>query len=175
VLTALAGLVAVLAVRPDQVVHVASALATRLRLVRPESLERLARTLIGHVHLLVHSPRAGRRALVWGAGYWFLDAVSLYLSVWACGDLPDVGGLLTTYALVSLLALLPVTPGGLGLVEGVAIPLLVSFGTPHDSALLGVLTWRLFGFWLTIPLGLAAYLWLRATGPAPARHGTSAG
>lgn len=78
---------------------------------------------------------------------------------------------------MSLLALLPVTPGGLGLVEGAAVPLLVSFGTPHGSALLGVLTWRLFGFWLTIPLGLLAYAWLRTSSrraPAPG-HGTGAG
>lgn len=164
--TAIAGLVAVLMARPDQVVTVTHAIAARLPLVRPQLLESLVRSLVDQVHLLLRSPRAGRRATLWGLGYWGCDAVSLHLGVWAFGRAPDPGGLLTTYALVSLLALLPVTPGGLGLVEGAAVPLLVSFGSPQDAALLGVLTWRLFGFWLTIPLGATAYAWLlsRRTG-----------
>jgi uncharacterized protein (TIRG00374 family) len=163
----LGGILAVLMVRPDQVVNVTHALAARLPWVRPEALERVVRSLIGQVHLVLRSPQLGRRALVWSGLYWVLDAASLHLSVWAFGTAPNPGGVLTTYALVSLLALLPLTPGGLGLVEGVAVPLLVSFGTPHGAALLGVLTWRLFGFWLTIPLGLGAYLWLRATALRP--------
>ncbi len=158
--TAIAGLVAVLMARPDQVVTVTHAIAARLPLVRPQLLEGLVRSLADQVHLLLHSPRASRRATLWGLGYWGCDAASFHLAVWAFGGPPDLGGLLTTYALVSLLALLPVTPGGLGLVEGAAVPLLVSFGSPQGVALLGVLTWRLFGFWLTIPLGAAAYAWL---------------
>ena len=70
---------------------------------------------------------------------------------------------MVTYALVCLLALLPLTPGGLGIVEGVGVPVLVSFGTPHGVALVGVLAWRLFEFWLPIPLALVAYGWLRLT------------
>lgn len=178
-LTALAGLVAVLMVRPDQVVAVTHTVAGRLPLVRPIALERWVRGLVDQVRLLLRSPRTNRRAMAWGMAYWASDALALYLSVWAFGPPPRLGGLLTTYALVSLLALLPVTPGGLGLVEGAAVPLLVSFGTPHGSALLGVLTWRLFGFWLTIPLGLLFYAWLRAPwrhAPAPGPdHGRGAG
>ncbi|KQV69581.1 hypothetical protein ASC64_06970 [Nocardioides sp. Root122] len=169
-LTAIAGLVAVLVARPDQVVRVTHAIAGRLPLVRPQVLEGVVRSLADQVHLLLHSPRASRRATLWGLGYWAFDAASLHLSVWAFGGAPTPGGLLTTYALVSLLALLPVTPGGLGLVEGAAVPLLVSFGSHHDVALLGVLTWRLFGFWLTIPLGLAAYTWLRTRTRSSAHH-----
>jgi uncharacterized membrane protein YbhN (UPF0104 family) len=159
--TAAGGLVAVLMARPDQVVAVTHALAKHLPLVPPLVLEGMARTLVAQVGLLARSPRTNRRALLWAMAYWSCDALSLHLSLWAFGDPPGPGALLTTYALVSLLALLPLTPGGLGLVEGVGVPLLVSFGTPHDTALLGVLTWRLFGFWLTIPLALAAYVWLR--------------
>ena len=165
----LGGILAVLMVRPDQVVAVTHAAAARLPFVHAAALEKVVRSLIDQVHLVLHSPQLGRRALVWSGAYWVLDAGSLYVSVWAFGPAPNPGGVLTTYALVSLLALLPITPGGLGIVEGVGVPLLVSFGTPNGAALLGVLTWRLFGFWLTIPLGLAAYLWLRARvlGPHP--------
>lgn len=67
-----------------------------------------------------------------------------------------------TYALVCLLALLPITPGGLGLVEGVAVPPLVSFGVPHPEALLSVASWRLAELILAAdPDGPVSYLLLR--------------
>lgn len=77
--------------------------------------------------------------------------------------MPNPGGVLTTYALVCLLALLPMTPGGLGPVERVAVPApaLVSFGVPHPEALLSVASWRLAEFWLPIPIGLVSFLLLR--------------
>lgn len=162
-LLAFGGLVAVLAARPDQVVRVTHAIAQRLPLVRPDTLEGFVRTLIGQVRLLVEDHRASRRAVLWGLGFWSLDATSLYLSVRAFGYSPNVAAVLVTYALVSLLALLPITPGGLGIVEGVAVPVLVSFGAPYDVALLGVLAWRLFQFWMPIPIAAATYLWLRFT------------
>lgn len=158
------GLIAVLVVRPDQVVTVTHGLGRRLPLVHPMAFERLVRAVIDQVQLVIGSRAQSRRTLLWGLAYWSFDAGSLYLSVLAFGAAPNPGGLITTYALVGLIALLPITPGGLGLVEGVAVPVLVSFGTPHDAALLGVLTWRLFGFWLPIPVAGATYLWLRVKG-----------
>ena len=160
-LLAFGGLVAVLAVRPDQVVAVTHAIAARLPLVRPESLEGFVRVLVAQVHVLVQDPGQTRRTALWGLAYWGLDALSLYACLLALGDAPNVPGLLTTYALVNLLALLPLTPSGLGLVETVAVPTLVSFGTPNDVALVGVLLWRLFQFWLPIPIAGLSYGWLR--------------
>ena len=158
---AFGGVIAVLVARPDQVVGVTHAAAARLPFVRADALERLVRSLVGQVQLLMSSGVRTGRVVVWAFANWFLDATCLFLSIRAFGVTPHLGGLLSTYALVALLALLPVTPGGLGLVEGVAVPALVSFGTPHGAALLGVLTWRLFQFWLPIPSALATYLWLR--------------
>lgn len=62
----------------------------------------------------------------------------------------------------NLIDLLPLTPGGLGIIEGILIPSLVALG---DAALtpvtLGVLTWRLFEYWLPIPVAGVTYLSLR--------------
>ena len=57
--------------------------------------------------------------------------------------------------------LLPITPSGLGVVEGVLIPAVVSLGASASVALLGVLTWRLVQFWLPVPLALLTYISLR--------------
>jgi hypothetical protein len=56
---------------------------------------------------------------------------------------------------------LPVTPGGLGVVDSVAPLLLVSFGVTRSVATLGVLGWRLVNFWLPIPVGAIAYVSLK--------------
>lgn len=56
---------------------------------------------------------------------------------------------------------IPITPGGLGVVEAVLTATLVGFGAPRGVAILGVISYRLVNFWLPIPLGAAAYLSLR--------------
>ena len=58
----------------------------------------------------------------------------------------------------------PSHPSGLGVIEGVLIPTLVSFGVPKETAILGVLGYRLVNFWLPIPVGGIAYLSLRFSG-----------
>jgi uncharacterized protein (TIRG00374 family) len=70
-------------------------------------------------------------------------------------------GLFVAYGLANLLATLPISPGGLGIIEGVLIPSLVGFGTPQAVAVLGVVSWRLFEFWAPIPVAGVAYASLR--------------
>lgn len=62
------------------------------------------------------------RTLGWAATNWALDATSLWCCLRAYGFSAPVGPLLAVYGAASLLALLPVTPAGLGVVEGVLIP-----------------------------------------------------
>jgi hypothetical protein len=57
-----------------------------------------------------------------------------------------------------VLAALPVTPAGLGVLEATAAALLVGFGLSSVIATLSVLAWRVVNFWLPIPLGALAYL-----------------
>ncbi len=109
-------------------------------------------------------PRSLRRTLAWASANWMFDAASLWVFLRAFGVSEGLRGLLLGYGLASILALLPVTPGGLGIVEGTLISVLAGFGTPHAEAVIGVITWRLAEFWIPIPLAASAYLSLR-TGP----------
>jgi uncharacterized protein (TIRG00374 family) len=61
------------------------------------------------------------------------------------------------YGLANVAAALPITPGGLGVVEGVLVPTLVAFGTPAAVAVLAVVAYRLVSFWVPIPVGFASY------------------
>jgi uncharacterized protein (TIRG00374 family) len=103
------------------------------------------------------------RASAWATANWLLDAGSLYVFVAAFGhQLPNADGLLVGYGLANVLSVVPVTPGGLGIVEGVLVPSLVGFGTTRGVATLAVVGWRLFNFWLPIPLSGLTYLSLRS-------------
>jgi hypothetical protein len=92
---------------------------------------------------------------------WLLDASALWVFLLAFGFASNPWRMLVAYGLACLVGLLPITPGGLGIIEGVLIPTLVVFGTPQGIALLGVLTWRIVQYWLPIPIAVAAYLSLR--------------
>ena len=97
----------------------------------------------------------------WAAGSWLCDACSLWVFLAAYGHRVNPLGLLVAYGLANLLATVPISPGGLGVVEGVLIPSLVGFGTPQAVAVLGVISWRLFEFWAPIPLSGIAYASMR--------------
>jgi uncharacterized protein (TIRG00374 family) len=83
--------------------------------------------------------------------------------------------LLAAYGAGTLLGQLPLTPGGLGLVEGTVTVLLVTLGVDHSAAVLAVIGWRVFEFWLPIPIGWTCYLVLRVRrGIADSRLAASA-
>lgn len=117
---------------------------------------------ITHLHQLLMDKRGLRVSAGWAAGSWVLDAASLWVFVAAYGHRVNPDGLLVAYALANLLAVLPISPGGIGIIEGVLIPSLVGLGTPRGVAVLGVVSWRLFNFWAPIPLAGLSYVSLRA-------------
>lgn len=163
------GFLAVLIARPDQIVTMTTSAAAWIPFVKPATLERVARSVATQMRLASTTRDRYPRAALWGLANWILDVASLFLCVSAFGHVPNVGGILATYALVGLLALLPITPGGLGLVEGVAVPTLVSFGVSPTAALLGVLSWRLWAFWVPIPMALMAFAGLATADRTPSR------
>jgi uncharacterized protein (TIRG00374 family) len=137
------------------------AVAHRLPFVDEAKVVALVRRLAERLREVARDPRLLRRAVAWAAANWLLDAGSLWVFVAAYGSLVSPDALLVAYGLGNVLAVIPITPGGLGIVEGVVTPVLVGFGTPRGVAILGVLSWRLVNFWLPIPAGGAAYLSMR--------------
>ena len=79
---------------------------------------------------------------------------------------------LAAFAFLRLVSALPVTPGGLGVVEIGLTAALVAAGAPKAEAVAGVLVYRALTYVLPIPFGAAAYLrWRR--GSAARRERTS--
>ena len=100
-------------------------------------------------------------ALTWASLNWLLDAASLWCFVAAFGGLVNPIELFAAYGIANVAGALPITPGGLGVVDSVAPLLLVGFGVTRSVATLGVIAWRLVNFWLPIPAGAASYVSLK--------------
>lgn len=81
---------------------------------------------------------------------------------------------LAVFAFARLLTAVPITPGGVGVVELALIAGLTAAGGPRAEVAAGVLVFRVLTYVLPIPLGLLAYLlwrrnqsWRRDPGTAP--------
>ena len=102
-----------------------------------------------------------RKLIMWAGAYWLLDAAALWVFLRAFGGDLSVDGLIVAFGLANVMAAIPITPGGLGIVEWVYIPTLVGFGLTRSEATLGVVSYRIAQFWLPIMLGALSYLSLR--------------
>jgi uncharacterized protein (TIRG00374 family) len=128
---------------------------------RADRLEGGARRLAVKLRELASDPALLGRTLLWSGANWLFDAASLWVFLLAFGHRVSLGGLLVAFGLAHALAFVPITPGGVGIIEGVLIPTLISFGVPAGDAVLGVLTWRLINFWAPIPAGALCWISVR--------------
>jgi uncharacterized protein (TIRG00374 family) len=111
--------------------------------------------------LLARDKKVMAWTLLWASLNWILDAASLWCFVAAFGHLANPIELFAAYGIANVAGALPLTPGGLGVVDSITPLLLVGFGVTRSVATLGVLGWRVVNFWLPIPTGAAAYLALQ--------------
>ena len=137
------------------------AIGRRVPRVGEERLERLLGEVRGSMITLEGDRALLKWALTWASLNWFFDAASLWSFVAALGRFVDPFELFAAYGIANVLGAIPITPGGLGVIEATCATLLVSFGLTRNVATLAVIGWRLVNFWLPIPLGAAAYISLR--------------
>lgn len=145
----------------DRVATLMCRIARPVPLVEPDKVDALMRRISARLQTLLQDRPLLLRAAGWAALNWLLDAASLWVFLAAFGYQIGPDGLLVAYGLAYVLAAIPVTPGGLGVVEAVLTSMLVAFGATRGIAVLGVVSYRFVNFWLPIPLGAAAYLSLR--------------
>jgi len=140
--------------RASRIIHAVSA---HIRFLDADRFTSLVERLAARFAVLVDDRPLLWRAGGWAAANWLLDAASLWVFVAAFGDVISPVDLLTAYGLANILAAVPVTPGGLGVVEFVLVTLLAGFGLTDGQALSAVLAYRAVNFWLPIPFGGLAY------------------
>ena len=101
----------------------------------------------------------GRRwweALLFAAGRWVLDYLTLLAALTAVNADPRPSTVLLAFCAAQFLGQLPLTPGGLGFVEAGLTGMLALAGVGAGAALVATLAYRLVSFWLPIPAGAVA-------------------
>jgi putative heme transporter len=105
--------------------------------------------------------RLGRRwpqAVAAAEGRWLLDFLTLLAALQAVDARPRLALALLAYCAAQLLAQVPITPGGLGIVEAGMTGTLALAGVPAGAAAVAVLAYRMASYWLPLPLGGVAWL-----------------
>jgi uncharacterized protein (TIRG00374 family) len=113
---------------------------------------------------LARSALSGRAFLAsfgFASGDLLFDLLSLDLMFLALHYQPGFGPLAVAYAAANIASAIPVTPGGLGVVEVTLVAITVGFGAPRATAVLAVLGYRIVNYWLPLLPGAIAYLRLR--------------
>jgi uncharacterized protein (TIRG00374 family) len=91
------------------------------------------------------------------AGRLGFDYLALLAALLATGSRPRPSLILVAYAAAGIIGLIPITPGGLGLVEAGLTGLLVLAQVNSSQAVLATLAYRLTSYWAPLLAGPVAY------------------
>jgi uncharacterized protein (TIRG00374 family) len=97
-------------------------------------------------------------ALAAAEGRWLLDFLTLLAALEAVDARPRLSLALLAYCAAQLLAQVPITPGGLGVVEAGLTGTLALAGVPAAAAAVATLAYRLASYWLPLPVGAVAWV-----------------
>jgi uncharacterized protein (TIRG00374 family) len=127
---------------------------------RSEPLQQLPERLLRERNRIVGTlgPR-WKRALAATSGRWALDYATLLAALAAVGSQPRPSLVLLAFCAAQILAQIPITPGGLGFVEAGLTAMLALAGVSAGAAVLATFVYRLFSYWLPLPVGLGAFGW----------------
>jgi uncharacterized protein (TIRG00374 family) len=100
--------------------------------------------------------------LLGAIAWWGFDIAVLWACFHAFGSSPPVAVIVMSYFVGMLGNTLPL-PGGIGGVDGGMIGAFAAFGVDTEIAIVAVLAYRAFAFWLPTVPGALAYLQLRKT------------
>jgi putative heme transporter len=106
--------------------------------------------------------RGGDPGLLGALAWWGFDIATLWACFHAFGYRPHTGVVVMAYFVGWIGNTLPL-PGGIGGVEGGLIGAFTAFGVSVEGAVVAVLAYRAFSFWLPTLPGAVAYFQLRHT------------
>jgi uncharacterized membrane protein YbhN (UPF0104 family) len=119
---------------------------------RGDTHEQIARIMAWMTAVRLSWGQIGR-VVGWGTSNWLFDC-ACFAMMFPAIHLPiPWDGLLLAYGAGQLAATLPITPGGLGVVEGSITIALVAFGGSEAGSQYAVLLYRFISFWFILVLG----------------------
>ncbi len=101
------------------------------------------------------------QALTAAVGRSMFDYASLLVALLAVGANPNPALVLLAFVASQVLAMIPLTPGGLGFVEAGLLGTLTLAGVPAPLAVVATLAYRLASYWIPMAVGLVAFAMFR--------------
>jgi uncharacterized membrane protein YbhN (UPF0104 family) len=105
-------------------------------------------------------------ATLFAAMNWLADLLCLVAATRAVGVSLPVLTLGGAYLAVQVVRQVPITPGGIGVIEASLLVALVTAGAAHAPAAAAVVIYRLVSCWAIVPVGLALWMALQTWGNA---------
>jgi hypothetical protein len=136
-------------------------IARHVKFVNGDKLVALFRRLAQRLRDVVDDPALLRRLAFWALLNWLLDAAALWVFIRAFGTSARVDFLIVAFCVANISASIPITPGGLGVLDATLVATLALFGYGNVAGI-AVPLYRLAQYWLPIPLGALSYVSLRA-------------
>jgi len=102
---------------------------------------------------------------------WLYDCAVLITCLLALHISVPWRGIFVVYGLTQVAAALPITPGGIGVVEGTLGALLHAYGVPVEQAVATVVVYRIVSFWGIVPVGWATWVALDVLAKRGRRRG----
>jgi putative heme transporter len=135
--------------------------AGKVKWLNEDRLGELVHRLARRLQELLSDRKLLRQLVGWALLNWLLDAAALwvFLRAFHVSVRPDT--LLVAFCLANVAAAIPITPGGLGVVELTLVTVLGFGGAPAAVAWLGVTAYRIVQLVLPIPVGAVCYASLR--------------
>jgi hypothetical protein len=118
------------------------------------------RSLVDRFDTVHLSPQHWAEVLGLAILNWLYDGAVLACSLLALHVGVPWRGLFVIYGITQIAAAIPITPGGLGVVEGSLAGLLTAYGVPTEAALATVVLYRIVSFWGLVPVGWGVWVWL---------------
>lgn len=130
-------------------------------MISPEKSTEIFEDVYQGIGLFNQKKRNFVLAILAGLVYWLGDVLCFFFVFLSFGYLIHFGVLTFSYGIGSLAGMASFIPGGLGVTEGSLGLILTGLGTPSTIALISILVFRFFSFWIWIPVGLYSFFSLR--------------
>lgn len=111
--------------------------------------------------LFANRKRDSVQAILGGLIYWLGDMSCLFFVFMSFGHPVSFPVLIFGYCIATLIGLMTLIPGGLGVTEGSMSLIFRALGLPLSISVASILVFRLFSFWIWIPIGLTSYITLK--------------
>ena len=159
--TAVAGLVIIVGaiavlVRRDLVLRLTAGLVRAARRAagqRADSIGSRIETTLERMRQIPFGTLKAAWVVTLAGGVWLADFGCLLCAFRAVHAAIPWSGVLLAYCVAQIAGMLPIVPGGIGIVEGSLAAILAAYGTDRASALAAALGFRLVSFWLAVAVG----------------------